>query len=173
MAEYYFQRAAFRDQRVIGSLLASHQQPNSDDRLEASIRIVPEYRVTHFGDFYDGMIQRIIDDVDEQSESVTETAARYLYTIIKWVGTIALMPFPGASLAWGILHSSIDLARGVLAYRDGDRATASVFFLSAWLGAFSAGKGTLEIIKGSGFGLQAAMWFARRPVFWKNFHVLM
>lgn len=173
MAQYFYERASYRDQPVIGSLMASYQMPYANDKLEASIRVVPEYRVTHLATLYDDMLQRVLDDVDGQSESVAQTSARYLYVIVKLAGTVALLPFPGASLAWGALHSGIDVLRGVLAYREGDRATAGSFFFSAWLGAFGAAKGIREISVGTGYGTRAIVWVARRPVFWKNFHVLM
>lgn len=173
MAQYYYERASYRDQRVIGSLMASYQIPDANDTTEASITLVAEHRVTYLETLYDDMLQRILDDVDKQTESVAETSARYLYVIVKLAGSIALLPFPGASLAWGILHSAIDVSRGVLAYREGDRAAAGSFFFSAWLGAFGAAKGIREISVGTGYGTRAIVWVARRPVFWKNFHVLM
>ena len=62
------------------------------------------------------------------------------------MGSVLLMPFPVASLAWTTLHTSIDIQRGVLAYHDGDRATASWFFGSAVFGSLMGGAGVKTVL---------------------------
>lgn len=79
------------------------------------------------------------------------------------MGSVLLLPFPGASLAWTTLHTSIDIQRGVLAYHDGDRAAASWFFGSAVFGSIMVGAGVKTVLSGEqGLAVKAGSWAVKK-----------
>lgn len=137
MAEYYYGRVRYQDQpHVIAMIDAINQTSDIRDPLPivdnllVGTEIAPTDRIADLETLYVEMLERMITDVDNQSVSGMEVLADRIYTAMKWIGTILLIPFPPAALAWSYLHTMIDFARGVVAYATGDRATATTFF--AW-----------------------------------------
>jgi hypothetical protein len=92
------------------------------------------------------MILRMIEDVDSQTESSAERDAATAYTVVRWTGTILLLPFPPAALVWGLMGAAVEFARGYSAYRDGDRATALGFFFWGYIGLVSSGATAGDVV---------------------------
>lgn len=162
MRRYYYLRTPYRGQPSVGSLfddiarnippkwvnVENQEQDNTD-------------RISDVHDLYDVLISRLIADVDERTESTAERWGSRAYSVIRILGSGLLIPFPGVSLAWTALHTVIDIQRGLLAYQDGDRATASWFFASAVFGGVNAGGGVKAIlIPGETLTKQVGWWAA-------------
>lgn len=139
MPAYYYERASYKDQPVVGTMVQKLEQDPEQHQGSFSTRITPINRITDLEQLYEAMIQRMIEDVDKQTESSAERDAATAYTVVRWTGTILFLPFPPAALAWGLMGSAVELARGYSAYRDGDRATALGFFIWGYIGLISAG----------------------------------
>jgi len=147
MQRYYYLRVPYEGQPSVGSSFdnMSRNIPLTRVNVENKEHEHAD-RVSDIHDLYGSLIRRIIADVDERTESTAERWAKRAYSVIRILGTVLLIPFPGASLAWTALHTAIDIQRGLLAYQDGDRATASWFFGSAVYGAFSMGSGAQAVL---------------------------
>lgn len=157
MNTYYYNRVSYKNQPAIGTFF-SELVRNPQQTLK-SLTIDVNDRVRDLQALHDAMIKRMIEDVDEQSLSKAETFAENLYTLVKWTGTILLLPFPPAALAWGLLNTSINLARGYLAYLDGDRAAASPYYAWGVIGLVLGASGAKDLAHSSaGLGLKALRW---------------
>ncbi|WP_095102598.1 dermonecrotic toxin domain-containing protein [Pseudomonas sp. Irchel 3A5] len=157
MDAYYYNRVSYKNQPSIGTLF-SELVRNPQLALK-SLTIDTDGKVRDLQTLHDAMIERMIQDVDEQSLSKAESFAENLYTLIKWTGTILLLPFPPAALAWGLLNTSINLARGYLAYLDGDRAAATPYYVWGVVGLLLGASGAKDLAQSSaGLGLRALRW---------------
>lgn len=161
MDTYYYNRVSYKNQPTIGtffSLLVKNPQ-----QALKSLTIGTNDKVRDLQALHDAMIERMIQDVDEQSLSKAETFAENLYTLVKWTGTILLLPFPPAALAWGLLNTSIELARGYLAYVDGDRAAAGPYYAWGVFGLLLSVLGAKDLAQSSaGLGYKALGWALRK-----------
>jgi hypothetical protein len=146
---YYYSRASYKDQRVVGTMVQNLEQDPDTHQASFSTRVTPIHRITDLEQLYEVMIQRMIEDVDTQTESAAERNAATAYTVVKWTGTILLLPFPTAALAWGLVDTAVSFAQGYSAYRDGDRNTALEFFILGYIGLLSAGGTTGDIVSRS------------------------
>lgn len=146
MPAYYYERASYKDQPVVGTMVQNLEQDPEQHQGSFSTRVTPINRITDFEQLYEAMIQRMIEDVDRQTESSDERNAATAYTVVRWAGTILFLPFPPAALAWGLVGTAVEFARGYSAYRDGDRATALGFFIWGYIGLVSAGGTTGDIV---------------------------
>lgn len=161
MDAYYYNRVSYKNQPAIGTFF-SELARNPQQALKL-LTFDANDRVRDLQVLHDAMIKRMIEDVDEQSLSKSETFAEDLYTLVKWTGNILLLPFPPVALAWGFLHTSIDLARGYLAYRDGDRAAATEYYAWGVFGLVLGAFGAKDLAKSSaGLGLKALSWAMRK-----------
>lgn len=161
MGAYYYNRVSYKNQPAIGSFF-SELERNRQQAMQ-SMTIDANDRVRDLQVLHEAMIKRMMQDVDAQSLSGAEGFASSLYTLVKWTGTILLLPFPPAALAWGLLNTSIDLARGYLAYLDGDRAAASPYYFWGVLGLVLGALGANDLAQStSGRGLQALRWALRK-----------
>lgn len=159
MPAYYYERASYKDQRIVGTLVENLERDPETYQATFSTRVRPEHRITDLESLYQLMIQRMIDDVDEQTQSVAEKNAAIAYTVVRWTGTILFLPFPPAALGWGLTHASLDLIRGYLAYRDGDRATALGYFTQAYVGTLLAGGAGINVATMTmGLGWRVVRW---------------
>jgi hypothetical protein len=162
MRRYYYLRVPYKGQPTVGSLFDAMDRhlPGRWITIEN-----PEHqntdRVTDIHDLYDEQISRIVADVDAQTESTTERWVETIYSVVRYLGSALLIPFPGASLAWTGLHLTIDIQRGLLAYHDGDRATASWFFGTAAFGILLKGAGT-AVTHDQALVAQVARWALKR-----------
>ncbi|PHN21173.1 dermonecrotic toxin domain-containing protein [Pseudomonas sp. ICMP 561] len=161
MDTYYYNRVSYKDQPTIGTFFSALVK-NPQLALK-SLTIGTNDEVSDLQTLHDAMIQRMIQDVDEQSLSKAETFAENLYTLVKWTGTILLLPFPPAALAWSLLNTSIGLARGYLAYLDGDRAAASPYYVWGVFGLVLGASGAKDLAQSSaGLGYKALGWALRK-----------
>jgi len=159
MPAYYHDRARYRDQATVKGLVVNLEQDPQKHRHMLNTRGRSEHRIATLEQLYEVMIQRMIDDVDDQTESAAENAAAIAYTATRWTGSILLLPFPPGAAAWGVLHTTIDIARGALAYQDGDRAAALEFFVSAGVGGAFAGGSVASAVAGHmGIGFRIVRW---------------
>jgi hypothetical protein len=149
MPEYYYGRVRYQDQANVVAMIdaidhtSDIRDPLSiDNGLSGGTAIGPNHRITNLQALYIEMIERMMIDVDNQNVSGGEVLADRIYTAVKWTGTVLLIPFAPAALAWSYLHTMIAFARGVVAYATGDRATANNFF--AW-GMFGLWFGLLSV----------------------------
>jgi murein DD-endopeptidase MepM/ murein hydrolase activator NlpD len=147
MRRYYYLRVSCTGQPSVGALFDDLDRNVAPQWVNIHN---PEHqnadRITDIYELYDAQINRLIADVDAQTESTTERWAAKIYVVVRMLGSALLMPFPGASLAWTGLHTAIDIQRGLLAYHDGDRASASWFFGSAVYGSLLAGAGVKTVL---------------------------
>jgi hypothetical protein len=164
MRRYYYLRASYKGQPSVGSLLDDIERNIPPKRVNIEN---PEHqnidRVSDIHELYDVLINRLIADVDAQTESMTERWAAGIYSIVRMMGSVLLMPFPAASLAWTTLHMSIDIQRGVLAYHDGDRATASWFFGTTVFGSLLGAAGIKTVLtRDQALVVQIGSWAVRK-----------
>lgn len=161
MEAYYYNRVSYKDQPMMGTLFKALVR-NPQTTL-SSLTFGAGSSVRDLQKLHDSMIERMILDIDEQSLSRAESFAENLYTLVKWTGTILLLPFPPAALAWGVVNTSISLARGYLAYQDGDRATASGYFAWSAVGVVLGVLGAKDIARSAhGLGFKALRWAVRK-----------
>lgn len=161
MDAYYYNRVSYKSQPAMGTFFSQLQRDLQGGL--ASMTFDADERVSDLQSLHDRMIERMMQDVDEQSLSKAESFVDSLYTLVKWTGTIFLLPFPPAALAWGLLHTSVDVVRGYLAYLDGDRAAASGYYAWGVLGVALGGLAAKDIVQAtSGLGLKALTWAARK-----------
>lgn len=160
MRRYYYLRVSYKGQPSLGSLF-----DNMDRNIPTQWVDVEHLehdsvdRISDIHELYDAQIQRIINDVDALTQSTAEHWVGKIYTVVRLLGSALLIPFPGAALAWTVLHMVIDLQRGLLAYHDGDRATASWFFGAAVFGSILGGAGAKTVIAHEdGLVMQVAKW---------------
>ncbi len=159
MPAYYHDRARHRDQTTVKRLVVSLEQDPQKHRHLLNTSGRSEHRIASLEQLYEMMIQRMIDDVDDQTESWAENAAVIAYTATRWTGSILLLPFPPAAAVWGGLHAAIDIARGALAYQDGDRVAALQFFVGASIAGVFAGGHVANAITGQlGAGFRLIRW---------------
>ncbi|MCF7535176.1 dermonecrotic toxin domain-containing protein [Pseudomonas petrae] len=164
MRRYYYLRVPYKG------------QPSVEARFDAIDRNLPDQwinienrehqntdRIMDIHDLYDDQISRIIADVDAQTKSTTERWAEKIYSVVRLLGSALLMPFPGTALAWTALHTAIDIQRGLLAYHDGDRATASWFFGTAVFGSITAGAGVKTVLThDQGLVIKVGQWAVKK-----------
>ena len=176
MQSYCYARVAYSGQPLVGTFL---------DELARGKKHDPDFIRIHY-DIYDAissarglyadMLVRLIRDVDAQTESTAEKRLSLAWTIIRWTGTILLLPFPVASLGWGVLTSSVTLVQAADAYLSGDRATALPLLVFGVLGLVSAGDGVRSILIGSqtvlaNVALKAGGWAWRKLELGRAFQV--
>lgn len=161
MRQYYYLRVPYNGQPSVGSLFDDMDRNIAPQwvSVENHESLDPD-RVLDVHDLYDALISRIIHDVDERTESTAERWAGRAYSVVRVLGSVLLIPFPGASLAWTALHVAVDAQRGLLAYQDGDRATASWFFGSALYGAASGTNGAWATLTNSETLIKQVGWWA-------------
>lgn len=128
MGAYCYNRVSYKNQRLIGTFFETLVR--SPQLALKSMTLDADERVHDLQYLHSALIDRMIRDVDEQTLSHAEHFAESLYTLVKWTGTILLLPFPPAAFAWGLFHTSVELFRGYQAYIDGDHATAMEYY--AW-----------------------------------------
>lgn len=183
MPEYYYSRVRYQDQANVIALIDAIDQGSDikdplliiNDRLVGT-EIGPTDRITRLEQLYIEMFEQMITDVDSQSVSHGEVFVDRLYTAVRWIGTVLLLPYPPAALAWSYLHTMIDFGRGVVAYAAGDRATANTFFFwgmfGLWWGLTSVPGGLTNqpgliwrgVLKASGRSSKYSVWSGRRAL---------
>lgn len=160
MRGYYYKRVSYRGQRMLATRYEEMARGINKELFRARIpqpSKSPGDVITDVYKLYDAMIGRMVADIDAQTTSTAEQWAEVLYTVVKWTGTILLLPFPVAGIAWGMANSGVSLFRGAIAYSYGDRASALPHLATAVLGVLIAGdglralsQGTLTVLKGAG-----------------------
>lgn len=162
MRQYYYLRVPYKGQPSVGSRFDDMDRNILPKEVNVENREDDHTdRISDVHDLYDSLISRIINDVDAQIESSVERWGSRAYSVVRILGSGLLIFFPGASLAWTALHTVIDIQRGLLAYQDGDRATASWFFGSAVFGAVSGGNAVKAIlVPGESLTKQVGWWAA-------------
>jgi len=131
MPAYYYSRASYKDQRVVGTLVLNLEQDPERYAHTLTTAVRPDHRITRLEQLYVAMIERMIQDVDEQTVSANETAAQSAYNAIKWAALILSLAFPVVGLVALAVELTHNFIRGYLAYMDGDRATAELFIFAS------------------------------------------
>jgi hypothetical protein len=163
MQNYYYSRAAYQGQPQVGSYFDELERGGKFD--EDFIRIVNriENRIADAERMYGDMLERMIADVDAQTESHAEARFSTAWTIIQWLGTMLSIPFPIVSIGWGFFTSAVTIYQGLDAYLSGDRAAALPLLLEGILGLATAGGARLQLFNASqlaakGAALPTGVW---------------
>ncbi len=136
MLRYYYDLANFRDQRTVGPFL--QELKKSRVVVDRSPDITPSWPVTSYEVQHEWNVRHLIVDIDTQTESADERRLLRVYKFVRKYGGYLADLNPKAKLVWTVLHATIDLVRGLYAYRDGNHERAKSFFIDAAKGAFDA-----------------------------------
>lgn len=134
--DYFFQHVGFKDQPTIGTLIDEYER--AGDGRPLILDALGEYgRIADLANEFNMMFERAIAEVDADTSSTAERISALVVDVAVAVVSTLAMPFPPATLAISVALTLRSFARGVLAYRDGDRSAALTFFLVAGLGVLS------------------------------------
>ncbi|KFE57732.1 dermonecrotic toxin domain-containing protein [Pseudomonas syringae] len=158
MPAYYYSRASYKDQRVVGTLVLNLEQDPERFAHTLTTAVRPDHRITRLEQLYVAMIERMIEDVDQQTVSPDEAAAQSAYNAIKWAALILSLAFPVVGLVALAVELTHNFIRGYLAYLDGDRATAELFIFASIVSVSL--KGLVASPLGN-FGKENGLRFAR------------
>lgn len=163
MRTYYASRVSHAGQKLMGEFLDRFIRGRRHEPDVIKIHNRPEYRIANVDQLYGDMFERMIADVDSQTQSVAEKRMALAYTIIKWTGTIVFLPFPQLSLGWGLLNTTLTFIQAFDAYGSGDRAAAIPLFIAGAMGIVLGGDGVRALIMGgNGLGTivatRAGVW---------------
>ena len=163
MQSYYLSRVSHYGQRKAGTFLEELYRGGKHNPDFVKIEYWSEYRLPSAEQLYGSMIERMIEDVDSLTESVAEKRFALAWAVIKWTGTILLLPFPQASFAWGVLTTTVTFIEAFRAYAAGDRATALPLFVFGVFGIVSGGDAARTLITGGqgvakAIGTTAGLW---------------
>lgn len=136
MQRYFYERVSYKRQRVMGTFF--EDLARKPEATLKSLLLEGSEKITDLAALHESMIERIIFDVDQQSISAGEELVETVWANVRKVMGIILKPFPPAALAWNLLVALVDFTRGYLAYLDGDRATATDFYISGLSSMISA-----------------------------------
>lgn len=166
MQHYCYERIAYTGQPRAGTFLDEFRRGKRYDADFVSIVNRPENRITSAGELFGNMVGRMIADIDAQTESVAERRWAFAWNVIRWTGTILLLPFPLASFGWGVLSSTVTLVQAYDAYSRGDRATALPLLIFGVLGIVNGMDGVRAMLAGAHTilkeaGLRSGLWAAR------------
>ncbi|NBB12079.1 dermonecrotic toxin domain-containing protein [Pseudomonas sp. SLFW] len=163
MQNYYYSRVAYMGQPQVGSFFERLERGGKFD--EKFIRIVNriESRIPDAELIYGNMIERMIADVDAQTESLAEARFATAWTVIQWLGNVLLVPFPAVSIAWGIFTSAVKVYQGIDAYLSGDRAAALPLLLEGVMGLLKGGNAARKLFNAAqlaakGVGVPVGVW---------------
>lgn len=148
MQSYYLSRVSQYGQLRAGTYLDELYRGGKYKPDFVKIEYWSEHRVPSAEQLYGSMIERMIEDVDSLTESVAEKRFALAWTIIRWTGTILLLPFPHASFAWGVLTTTVTLIEAFNAYAAGDRAAALPLFVAGVFGIVTGGDAARALITG-------------------------
>jgi len=145
MPQYYYDKATYSRQRIIGTLMQKLEVSPIVDGQPYAVRLgeaIGSYQSVH-----STMINLLIVDIDSQTQSKTERRMLKTYDFVrKYGGEIADLN-PLTSAMWHAFHAGVDLFRGIYAYQEGDRARARDFFISAAKEAFKTAKKVRKLRK--------------------------
>ena len=163
MQNYYYSRSAYMGQPRVGSFFDRLERGGKFD--EDFIRVVNrmENRIADAQRMYGDMLERMIADVDAQTESHAEARFSTTWTVIQWLGTMLSIPFPVISIGWGIFTSAVKVYQGLDAYLSGDRAAALPLLLEGVFGLATAGNSALQLfnalhLAARGAGVPTGVW---------------
>ncbi|WP_062386770.1 dermonecrotic toxin domain-containing protein [Pseudomonas abietaniphila] len=148
MQRYFASRVSHAGEKRVRIFLDEFVRGSKYDPDFIRIHNRPENRITNIEQLYGEMFERMIADVDSQTESVAEKRFALAYTIIRWTGTIVFIPFPGLNVPWGLMMASLTIVEAVDAYESGDRAAALPLFIEGAVGLVLGGGGAKDLIKG-------------------------
>jgi hypothetical protein len=159
MQRYYYERVTYNRQRSMGTLFDNLWR-NRESTMKKLVLEGTE-KITDLAALHDALIERIIFDVDEQSLSSGEELAEIAWANVRKVMGIILKPFPPLAVAWNIVVAAVDFTRSYLAYLDGDRATATDFYIGGLWSLISGYKTARKIGKPKGDSKQQGNDFLR------------
>jgi hypothetical protein len=137
--DYFYERVALSKQPKMGSFI--EKQLRAGDGIDAVLQAIGKgERILDLAHEFDARIQRLLDEADEDTDSVAE---RLSGMMIEWVivaAGILAIPFPVAGMVLGVALAARSLVQGVMAWIDGDRAAALSKFAQGLAGlAVSSG----------------------------------
>ncbi|MDH0746197.1 hypothetical protein N5D61_07570 [Pseudomonas sp. GD03842] len=167
MQSYFYGRVAYAGQRRVGTFIDNFERGGKHDPSFLTIVNRMEDRLRDAGQLYGDMLERMIADVDEEIESLAEKRLSTAWNVIRWTGTILLLPFPVASFAWGTLTSVVTLIKAYDAYASGDKAAALPLLIFGVIGIVTTADGVRAFLQGSltllkGIGVRAGVWAWRK-----------
>jgi hypothetical protein len=156
MQNYYYSRVAYVGQPQVGTFFERLQRGGKFD--EGIIRIPNRFenRIPDAEQLYGDMIERMIADVDAQTESLAEARFSAAWTVIQWLGTVLSIPFPVVSIGWGIFTSAVSIYQGLDAYLSGDRAAALPLLLEGVMGLLTAGNAARQLFSATQLAAKGA-----------------
>jgi hypothetical protein len=148
MQSYYYGRVAYAGQPMVGTFFDELDRGKKFDPDFVRIVNRPENRIVDAQQLYGDMLERMIADADSQTESLAEKRLSLAWTIIRWTGTILLLPFPTVSFGWGLLTTTATFFQGIEAYVAGDRAAALPLLIFGVLGIVTGGDAARALATG-------------------------
>lgn len=137
LGDYFYRRTSISEQRKIGTL--DDDQLRHGDGIDIVLDAIGQGdRIIDMGADFQARIERLIEDVDEDVETVAE---RISGLVVEWGITAAgilTIPFPPAAMAVGLLCAARSFVRGAMAWWDGDRSAALMYFGVGTLATFAA-----------------------------------
>ncbi|MCU0119648.1 hypothetical protein N8H74_15395 [Pseudomonas sp. B2M1-30] len=144
LGQYFYQRVAYKDQRVVGTYITDLEQLSNFTEMP----VIQQYaRVTDFSGDFDGLIARTVSDVDEKTESLNEIMFKLVFNAVEAAATVISVVVPPVGIAMSVVLLTKSLWEAAEAYQDGDRATAQVHFLSALVELASLGKAGISKLR--------------------------
>jgi hypothetical protein len=139
MQRYYASRVSHVGQKLLAAFLDEFIRGLRHDPEAMEVPNRPEQRIANVDQLYGDLFERMIADADSQTESLAEKRLALAYTIIKWTGTIVLLPFPYLSFGWSLATTTVTFVQAFDAYGSGDRAAAVPLFIMGAIGVISGG----------------------------------
>lgn len=150
LGDYFYRRASIKEQPKIGTLI--DDQLHHGDGIDIVLNAIGQGdRIIDMAADFQARIERLVEDVDEDVETVAE---RISGLVVEWGITAAgilTVPFPPAAMAVGLMCAARSFVRGAMAWQDGDRSTALMYFgvgaLATFASSGAAGKVFEKVIR--------------------------
>ncbi|KVO21047.1 hypothetical protein WJ73_34970, partial [Burkholderia ubonensis] len=144
MANYYYDRAKYSDQRVVATRI---EQLTRGEQKPDTLNTLPQ--VSNLDREYDRKLELALDPVKETTKTRGQVIGEAVWKGVDYAGMVFSI-FPPAGVAFGTLMFGKGMHDAYQAYRSGDRASASLHLLSAGAEAIGAAfdvKGGLKAVR--------------------------
>jgi len=138
MQSYYLSRVEYDGQRKVGAFMDMLDRGGKYNPNLIEVEHWAGQQIMDFRQLYSQILERMIEDVDSQTESVDERQRAVAWKVLKWTVTIITLPFPYASFAWSVLTTAVTFVEAAEAYEAGDRGTAIMLFAVGVVGLIGA-----------------------------------
>ncbi|VVN71934.1 dermonecrotic toxin domain-containing protein [Pseudomonas fluorescens] len=128
LGDYFYRRVRYTDQRVVGTYITELE-------LNSNFTDAPvlgrNSRVRNLAATYEGLIDRIIADVDAKTESLNDIISGLVFNAVTAAASVISLVYAPIGLALSAVLITKSLLEGAEAYNDGDRAKALSHFIDA------------------------------------------